>query len=128
MTLLMSGGLTIGVSAIVFLLITLILVGLLLFAKAKLVPSGNVSLKVNGEKDIETPIGGTLLGALQSVSFITYSVFYFYGVNILRNIKEILPNSSNGYKVVAFLHYVLSVEFIKNIPYLTNYLQKGDTK
>ena len=44
MTLLMSGGLTIGVSAIVFLLITLILVGLLLFAKAKLVPSGNVSL------------------------------------------------------------------------------------
>ena len=53
MTLLMSGGLTIGVSAIVFLLITLILVGLLLFAKAKLVPSGNVSLKVNGEKDIE---------------------------------------------------------------------------
>ena len=50
MTLLMSGGLTIGVSAIVFLLITLILVGLLLFAKAKLVPSGNVSLKVNGER------------------------------------------------------------------------------
>ena len=67
-------------------------------------------------------------GALQCVSFITYSVFYFYGVNILRNIKEILPNSSNGYKVVAFLHYVLSVEFIKNIPYLTNYLQKGGAK
>ena len=67
-------------------------------------------------------------GALQCVSFITNSDFYFYGVNILRNIKEILPNSSNGYKVVAFLHYVLSVEFIKNIPYLTNYLQKGNTK
>ena len=67
-------------------------------------------------------------GALQCVSFITYSVFYFYGVNILRNIKEILPNTSNGYKVVAFLHYVLSVEFIKNIPYLTNYLQKGGAK
>ena len=66
MTLLMSGGLTIGVSAIVFLLITLILVGLLLFANAKLVPSGIVSLKLNGEKDKETPIGGTLLGALQS--------------------------------------------------------------
>ena len=62
----MSGGLTIGVSAVVFLLITLILVLALLFAKAKLVPSGNVDLKVNGEKDIQTPIGGTLLGALQS--------------------------------------------------------------
>ena len=61
----MSGGLTIGVSAVVFLLITLILVLALLFAKAKLVPSGNVDLKVNGEKDIQTPIGSTLLGALQ---------------------------------------------------------------
>lgn len=36
MTLLMSGGLTIGVSAIVFLLITLILVGLLLFCQSKI--------------------------------------------------------------------------------------------
>ena len=60
MILLMSGGLTIVTSTVVFLLITLILVGALLFAKAKLVPSGNVNLKVNGEKNIETPIGGTL--------------------------------------------------------------------
>lgn len=65
MIIVMSGGLTIGVSAVVFLLITLILVLALLFAKAKLVPSGNVDLKVNGEKDIQTPIGSTLLGALQ---------------------------------------------------------------
>ena len=43
-----------------------ILVGALLAAKAKLVPSGNVDLKVNGEKDIETPIGSTLLAGLQS--------------------------------------------------------------
>ena len=66
MILLMSGGLTIAASAVVFLLITLILVAALLFAKAKLVPSGNVKLEVNKEKEIETPIGGTLLGALQS--------------------------------------------------------------
>ena len=67
MTLLMSGGLTIGVSAIVFFIDHADLGRFcFLFAKAKLVPSGNVSLKVNGEKDIETPIGGTLLGALQS--------------------------------------------------------------
>ncbi len=31
-----------------------------------MVPSGNVKLEVNKEKEIETPIGGTLLGALQS--------------------------------------------------------------
>ena len=67
MTLLMSGGLTIIASAVVFLLVTMILVGALLYAKAKLVPSGNVKLTVNGgEKEIETPIGGTLLSALQS--------------------------------------------------------------
>lgn len=67
MTLLMtSGSLTIVAGAVIFLLITLILVGALLAAKAKLVPSGNVDLKVNGKKDIPTPIGSTLLGGLQS--------------------------------------------------------------
>ncbi|MEG2150280.1 MAG: phage holin family protein [Bacteroidaceae bacterium] len=67
---------------------------------------------------------GNPSGALQCVSFITYSVFYFYGVNILRNIKLVLPNNSVGYRVVSFFYYVLSVEFIKNIPYLTAYLNK----
>ena len=67
MIILMSSGLaTIVAGAVVFLVITLLLVGSLLFAKAKLVPSGNVKLTVNGEKEIETPMGGTLLGALQS--------------------------------------------------------------
>jgi Na+-transporting NADH:ubiquinone oxidoreductase subunit F len=42
------------------------LVVLLLVAKAKLVPSGNVKMTVNGEKEIETPIGSTLLASLQS--------------------------------------------------------------
>ena len=69
MTLLMSGGLTIIASAVVFLLVTMVLVGALLYAKAKLVPSGNVKLTVNGEKEIETPMGGTLLGALQSAVY-----------------------------------------------------------
>ena len=48
MIILMSGGLTIAVGAVVFLVITLILVGALLFAKAKLIPSGNVRMVVNG--------------------------------------------------------------------------------
>ena len=73
MILLMSSGLTIAISAVVFLLITMILVGALLFAKAKLVPSGNVKLEVNGKKEIETPIGGTLLGALQSGGIFLFS-------------------------------------------------------
>ena len=63
MIILMSGGLTI---AVVFLVITLILVGSLLFAKAKLIPSGNVRMVVNGEKEYDVPIGGTVLNTLQS--------------------------------------------------------------
>lgn len=66
MVLLEISGLTIGASVAVFLIIVLLLVALLLVAKAKLMPSGNVKLTVNGEKEIETPIGDTLLGALQS--------------------------------------------------------------
>ncbi len=62
----MSGGLTIIAGAVVFLIVTMILVGALLYAKAKLVPSGNVKLTVNGEKEIDVPIGGTLLGSLQA--------------------------------------------------------------
>ncbi|MCC8153337.1 MAG: NADH:ubiquinone reductase (Na(+)-transporting) subunit F, partial [Tannerellaceae bacterium] len=66
MIILMSGGLTIAAGAVVFLSITLILVFALLFAKAKLIPSGNVKILVNGEKEFETPMGGTVLNALQS--------------------------------------------------------------
>ncbi|MDR1499413.1 MAG: NADH:ubiquinone reductase (Na(+)-transporting) subunit F [Tannerellaceae bacterium] len=65
MILLMSGGLTIATGAIVFLLITLILVGALLYAKAKLIPSGQVNMVVNDEKKFEVPLGGTVLGTLQ---------------------------------------------------------------
>lgn len=62
----MSGGLTIATGAVVFLLITLILVGALLYAKTKLIPSGHVNMEVNSEKEFEVPLGGTVLGALQS--------------------------------------------------------------
>ncbi len=53
------------ISVVVFLSITLLLVFVLLWAKAKLVPSGNVKLNVNDEMNAEVPIGGTLLNTLQ---------------------------------------------------------------
>ena len=86
MIILMSGGLTIAVGAVVFLVITLILVGALLFAKAKLIPSGNVRMVVNGEKEYDVPIGGTVLNTLQSegiflsnyyLSFSSYYIILF---------------------------------------------------
>lgn len=57
---------TIWISVVVFLVMTLLLVALLLVAKAKLVPSGNVKMVVNDEKVFEVPMGGTVLGTLQS--------------------------------------------------------------
>ncbi|GHT30234.1 Na(+)-translocating NADH-quinone reductase subunit F [Bacteroidia bacterium] len=67
MILLMSGNsLTLISGAVVFLVITLILVGVLLYAKAKLIPSGSVDMLVNGEKDFKVPMGGTVLSTLQS--------------------------------------------------------------
>lgn len=56
---------TIIISVTVFLLVTLLLVGLLLYAKTKLVPSGSVKLVVNEEKELDVEMGGTLLNALQ---------------------------------------------------------------
>lgn len=64
--LLSVGGLTIWASVIVFLLIILVLVVIILVAKAKLMPSGNVKITVNDEKELDVPIGGTLLNTLQS--------------------------------------------------------------
>ncbi len=64
--LLSAGSLTIWASVIVFLLVILVLVVIILIAKAKLMPSGNVKITVNKEKELDVPMGGTLLNTLQS--------------------------------------------------------------
>ena len=57
-TIVMSG-------VIVVLIVTLILVGMLLFAKAKLTPKGEVKVDINhGEKELVTEPGSTLLATL----------------------------------------------------------------
>ena len=53
------------ISVVAFLVVTLLLVGLLLFAKAKLTPSGTVKIDINnGSKVVEVAPGGSLLGTL----------------------------------------------------------------
>ena len=49
---------------LMFTVIVLVLVAVILFAKSKLVPSGNVNILINGEKEIKVPVGGKLLNAL----------------------------------------------------------------
>ncbi|TBW30387.1 NADH:ubiquinone reductase (Na(+)-transporting) subunit F [Gramella sp. KN1008] len=51
-------------SVVVFLVLILLLVSVLLGAKAKLAPSGPVTINVNNEKDLEVGSGGTLLSTL----------------------------------------------------------------
>jgi Na+-transporting NADH:ubiquinone oxidoreductase subunit F len=51
-------------SVVAFLLITVILVAILLFAKAKLLPSGQVNININSEKDLLVSPGATLLSTL----------------------------------------------------------------
>ncbi|MDE0871974.1 MAG: NADH:ubiquinone reductase (Na(+)-transporting) subunit F [Flavobacteriales bacterium] len=59
-------GLTIVLTIVFFLAVTLLLVGLLLFAKAKLSPSGTLQIVINGERTIEVEGGSTLLTTLSN--------------------------------------------------------------
>jgi len=52
------------ISSVIFLIVTLILVGMLLFARAKLMPTGNVKLIINEESELEVETGSTLLTTL----------------------------------------------------------------
>jgi Na+-transporting NADH:ubiquinone oxidoreductase subunit F len=50
----------------VFLVVVLLLVSLLLYAKSKLAPSGLVKIEINGEKIIEVEAGNTILSTLSN--------------------------------------------------------------
>ncbi len=56
-----------------FTLIVLALVVLILVAKSRLVPSGNIEILVNDQKTIEVPAGGKLLGALSDAGIFVSS-------------------------------------------------------
>lgn len=58
-------GLIIAASIVVFLLIITLLIVLLLYAKKKLVPEGNVKLKIN-DKELEVEPGNTILSTLSN--------------------------------------------------------------
>ena len=61
-------------------------------------------------------------GALWCVSAVTYGVIYFYSCNILKNLRAMFRNGTSAYKAVSFIYYLLTVEFVKKIPYVNNYL------
>ena len=56
----------IAIGVVAFTLIVLALVAVILIAQRRLVSGGNIRLNINGEKNVEIPSGGKLLGALAS--------------------------------------------------------------
>lgn len=67
---------------------------------------------------------GNHVGAIQCVSMIIYSACYFYGVRILRNLKNLAKDGSPAQALLGFLYHVFSLEFTKHIPYLDSYINK----
>ncbi len=62
---------------------------------------------------------GNKSGALQCISGLTYALMYCYGVNVFRNLKGLFPKS----RLIAFIYYVISVEFVDKVPYLKEFLR-----
>lgn len=54
------------ITIIVFFAVVLVLTSVLLFAKAKLMPSGKIKITINGERELEVNGGDTLLNTLSS--------------------------------------------------------------
>jgi len=61
-----STGTIIIAGILVFLLVILSLVGMLLYARKKLIPQGNVKISINDEKELEVSPGSSLLATLAS--------------------------------------------------------------
>ena len=91
----------VGLGVVAFTLIVLSLVGMILFARSRLVPSGNVVINVNGERDIESPVGPKLLSALASGQLYVSSACGGGGtcgqckVKVLEGGGELLPTETS---------------------------------
>ena len=93
--------LTIIIAIVAFLVITLVLVGLLLFAKAKLTTSGDVTIDINGgEKVLIAESGGTLLSTLANNNVFLPSACGGGGscgmckCQVLEGVGELLPTET----------------------------------
>lgn len=58
------------------------------------------------------------------IKVISYLYIYAYSTNILKNLILIFPNSMT----LKFMYYVLSFEFIKKIPFLSDFLKQQNNE
>lgn len=62
--------------------------------------------------------------AVSIVKVIVWAVIYVEGLSIVENLSRIIP----GNKVIGFLHWLLSVEFIKRVPLLADFFKEDKEK
>lgn len=63
---------------------------------------------------------GNQQGAIQCVTAVTYALIYFLSVNTLRNLRVLFPDN----RWITFIHYCLSMEFVKKVPFMTEFLKQ----
>ena len=91
----------ISLGVIAFTVVVLSLVAMILFARSKLVASGSVDINVNGERDIQSPVGQKLLGALAGGQLYVSSACGGGGtcgqcrVRVLEGGGELLPTETS---------------------------------
>lgn len=67
---------------------------------------------------------GETLGVVKALCGIA---IWFYATNIARNWQVMLVEGTTMYKVAGFVYYILTLKMVDKIPYLSEYLKKGNT-
>jgi phage-related holin len=62
--------------------------------------------------------------ALSAVKVEVWCIIYIEGLSIVENLLILFPND----KFLKFLHHLLSVEFLKYIPVLSNFLKEKENE
>ena len=118
----------------VFLGVILLLVIILLVAKGYLTPSGEVTITMNGEQELKTNPGGTLLGTLSANGVFLSSACGGKGscgqcrCQVLEGGGEILPTETGFFsrkQQAAYLHQIMDIgNYIVNhiIQFNSNFL------
>jgi phage-related holin len=61
---------------------------------------------------------------IRIISFFVWSIIYFYVVNIIRNLCGLFHHHPIAYRTLNFIYYIISIEFVKRLPELGDYLKK----
>jgi Na+-transporting NADH:ubiquinone oxidoreductase subunit F len=92
---------TVVLGVLMFTIVVLAMVTIILFARARLVATGTVKIEVNGERVLEAPVGGKLLGALAEAKLFVASACGGGGtcgqcrVRVLEGGGAILPTETS---------------------------------